>query len=99
MCREVWSATAARYTDSLDVLPLLAALLPLGAFAVLVQHRVRAWWLLLPLAALTWGLVHASGVHATVAGVLLGFAVPVLQSTGAVGDVPRGPLHACRPRR
>jgi NhaA family Na+:H+ antiporter len=32
---------------------------------------------LLPLAALTWGLVHASGVHATVAGVLLGFAIPV----------------------
>ncbi len=34
--------------------------------------------MLLPLAALTWVLVHASGVHATVAGVLLGFAVPVL---------------------
>jgi NhaA family Na+:H+ antiporter len=30
------------------------------------------------LAAATWALVHASGVHATVAGVLLGFAVPVL---------------------
>jgi NhaA family Na+:H+ antiporter len=40
---------------------------------------VRRWWLLLPLAALTWVLVHASGVHATVAGVLLGFAVPVIR--------------------
>jgi NhaA family Na+:H+ antiporter len=68
------------YTDTLDVVPLLAALLPLGAFTVLVQRRIRAWWLLLPLAGLTWGLVHASGVHATVAGVLLGFAVPVLRS-------------------
>jgi NhaA family Na+:H+ antiporter len=44
---------------------------------VLVQRRVRSWWLLLPLAAATWVLVHASGVHATVAGVLLGFTVPV----------------------
>jgi NhaA family Na+:H+ antiporter len=78
------------YTDNLDVLPLLAALLPLGAFTVLVQHRVRAWWLLLPLAALTWGLVHASGVHATVAGVLLGFAVPVLRS-GRAGGPGAGP--------
>ena len=30
----------------------------------------------------TWALVHASGVHATVAGVLLGFTVPVLADDG-----------------
>ena len=52
---------------------------------MLVQRRVRSWWLLLPLAAATWALVHASGVHATVAGVLLGFAVPVLRSQAAGG--------------
>jgi NhaA family Na+:H+ antiporter len=44
---------------------------------MLVQRRITSWWLLLPLAFATWSLVHASGVHATVAGVLLGFAVPV----------------------
>ncbi|MCU7731255.1 Na+/H+ antiporter NhaA, partial [Actinoplanes sp. KI2] len=66
------------YTAHLAVLPLLAALIPLGVFTVLVQRRVRSWWLLLPLAFAAWALVHASGVHATVAGVLLGFAVPVL---------------------
>ena len=43
-----------------------------------VQRGVRRWWLLPPLAAAAWALVHASGVHATVAGVLLGFVVPVL---------------------
>ncbi|MGK5442473.1 Na+/H+ antiporter NhaA [Micromonospora sp. URMC 105] len=73
------------YTTSLAVLPLLGALVPLALFAVLVQRRVRSWWLLLPLAAVTWTLVHASGVHATVAGVLLAFAVPVLRSTAAGG--------------
>lgn len=67
------------YTDSLSPAPLLLALLPLGLFALLVQRRVRSWWVLLPLALLTWVLVHESGVHATVAGVLLGFAVPVLR--------------------
>jgi Na+:H+ antiporter, NhaA family len=73
------------YTDHLAVVPLLLALLPLGAFTVLVQRRVRRWWLLLPLAVLTWGLVHAAGVHATVAGVLLGFAVPVVRRADGPG--------------
>lgn len=73
------------YTSSLAVLPLLAALLPLAAFAVLVQRRVRSWWLLLPLAAATWVLVHESGVHATVAGVLLALTVPVVRSEQAGG--------------
>ncbi|MFI5958064.1 Na+/H+ antiporter NhaA [Cryptosporangium sp. NPDC051539] len=74
------------YTQSLQILPLLAAIVPLGLFTLLVQRRVRSWWLLLPLAFLAWALVHASGVHATVAGVLLGFAVPVLRRTP--GDGP-----------
>ncbi len=73
------------FTSDLAVAPLALALLPLGAFAVLVHRRVRSWWLLLPLAAAAWTLVHASGVHATVAGVLLGFAVPVVRSQQAGG--------------
>ena len=73
------------YTDDLHPVPLLLALVPLALFTVLVQRRVRSWWLLLPLAALTWGLVHASGVHATVAGVLLGFAVPVVRRAAGPG--------------
>ncbi|MGC5022504.1 Na+/H+ antiporter NhaA [Micromonospora sp. DT47] len=73
------------YTSSLAVLPLAAALVPLAIFAVLVRRRVRSWWLLLPLAAVTWALVHASGVHATVAGVLLAFSVPVIRSEAAGG--------------
>jgi NhaA family Na+:H+ antiporter len=73
------------YTEHLSPIPLLAALAPLALFTLLVQRRVRSWWLLLPLAVATWALVHASGVHATVAGVLLGFAVPVLRSEKAGG--------------
>ncbi|MFB6398100.1 Na+/H+ antiporter NhaA [Polymorphospora lycopeni] len=65
------------YTSSLHVEPLLLALAPLALFGLLVQRRVRRWWLLLPLAVATWAWVHASGVHATVAGVALAFTVPV----------------------
>jgi NhaA family Na+:H+ antiporter len=74
------------YTSALHPLPLLLALVPLAVFGVLVQRRVRSWWALLPLALLTWALVHASGVHATVAGVLLAFTVPVIRR--APGDGP-----------
>ena len=73
------------YTKTLDIAWLLIALIPLAIFTVLVQRRIGHWWLLLPLAAATWGCVHASGVHATVAGVLLGFAVPVLRRDGSDG--------------
>ncbi|WBB68468.1 Na+/H+ antiporter NhaA [Micromonospora sp. WMMD812] len=67
------------YTSALHFGPLLLALVPLALFGLLVQRRVRSWWLLVPLAVTTWALVHASGVHATVAGVALAFTVPVLR--------------------
>ncbi|HEX7805511.1 MAG TPA: Na+/H+ antiporter NhaA [Cellulomonas sp.] len=73
------------YASHVSVLPLLGALAVLALFWVAVQRRIRSWWLLLPLAVTTWALMHASGVHATVAGVLLGFAVPVARSHAAGG--------------
>jgi Na+:H+ antiporter, NhaA family len=73
------------YTEQLEWPALLGALVPLALFTFLVQRRIRAWWLLLPLAAATWVLVHESGVHATVAGVLLGFAVPVVRRAAGPG--------------
>ena len=81
------------YTSDLDVTPLLLSLIPLALYAFLA-HKYRhffgmkasaAWFILLPLGMVTWALVHASGIHATVAGVLLGFAVPVLRSQASGG--------------
>ncbi|MEJ1113457.1 Na+/H+ antiporter NhaA [Paenarthrobacter sp. CCNWLY172] len=77
------------YSTGLQPLMLLAALVPLALFTFLVQKRIRSWYLLVPLALATWGFVHASGIHATVAGVLLGFAVPVLAS-GKKGEPAEG---------
>ena len=65
------------YTDTISFPWLILALLPLAGFAALAARGVRAWWILLPLAVAVWVCIHASGVHATVAGVLLGFVVPV----------------------
>jgi NhaA family Na+:H+ antiporter len=73
------------YTEEIKLWALAGALVPLALFTLCVQRRVRSWWLLVPLAMATWVLMHESGVHATVAGVLLGFAVPVLRSEAAGG--------------
>ena len=81
------------YTSDLQLLPLLLALIPLAIYTYLA-HKYRrffkikasaAWLILLPLGAVTWALVHASGIHATVAGVLLGIAIPVLRSQASGG--------------
>ena len=73
------------YTDELHLAYLGLAVLPIGLFAVLVQRRIRSGWLLLPLALVAWTLVHSSGVHATVAGVVLAFTVPVRRIDGRDG--------------
>jgi Na+:H+ antiporter, NhaA family len=65
------------YTEQLSFLPLLAAIVPVGLFGLLLRRGKTCWWLLLPLALAAWVLMHASGVHATIAGVMLGLVVPV----------------------
>ncbi|WP_440714184.1 Na+/H+ antiporter NhaA [Gordonia sp. FQ] len=73
------------YTESVKPTPLLAALVPIALFAFLSRRfadwfaaqRWPAWMVLLPLGVVAWALVHASGIHATIAGVVLGFMVPV----------------------
>ena len=81
------------YTEHLSPGPLALALIPAGLFAFAVQRGLHHWWLLLPLAVLTWALVHASGVHTTVAGVVLGFTVPVLGRHASAEQFE----HALRP--
>lgn len=71
------------YTEGLELHLLALAIVPLVLFALLVQRGVVTWWLIAPLALVTWALVHASGIHATVAGVLLGFTVPVVATARA----------------
>ena len=80
------------YTDDLNLVALGLALVPLALFAVASRRFDNAAVLLL-LAAATWYLVHESGVHATIAGVLLGLTVPVRQG-GKRDTSPRHRLDA-----
>ncbi|MEU3272056.1 Na+/H+ antiporter NhaA [Saccharomonospora sp. NPDC006951] len=85
------------YTDELSLLPLVLSLAVIALFGLLVQRRIRSWWLLVPLAVTAWALLHASGVHATVAGVLLGFTVPVLRKKGEDTPMAERFEHRIRP--
>jgi Na+:H+ antiporter, NhaA family len=71
---------AVLFAHGVNVLLLFLALVATAAFAVVSRQLggARSGWLvaiLVVLALLTWALVLASGVHATIAGVLLGLAV------------------------
>ncbi|GAB2766287.1 Na+/H+ antiporter NhaA [Terrabacter koreensis] len=65
------------YTDQLGLLWLAGAVPPLLVWRVLLQRKITHPVVLTVPALLAWAFVHASGVHATVAGVLLGLLVPV----------------------
>jgi len=73
------------YTDTIVWSALGLAVLPVAAYGWLV-HRFRGHFarnpmqhglVLAVLGVLAWGLLHSSGVHATIAGVALGLMVPV----------------------
>ncbi|MBT0993945.1 Na+/H+ antiporter NhaA [Cellulomonas sp. DKR-3] len=64
------------YTEEVDLLPLGLAVGTVALFALLVRRTRVNGWLLVPLGVVAWAALHASGVHATLAGVALGLVVP-----------------------
>jgi Na+:H+ antiporter, NhaA family len=85
------------YSGQLQIGYLIAAALPLAGFGWLARRPVFRWWLAWPLALLTWGLIHACGIHATVAGIALALLVPV-HPVGAESSSRADRIeHAMRP--
>jgi NhaA family Na+:H+ antiporter len=65
------------YTKSLNVLALGGALALAGGMAALGQFGVRRLWPYIVGFVLLWLLVLASGVHATISGVLAALTIPI----------------------
>lgn len=70
------------FTDTVHVLDLVAALALAALWAVLQRLRVDAGWLYLVIGVAAWWFMHESGVHATIAGVLLGLLTRVRRDPG-----------------
>nr|WP_245997624.1 Na+/H+ antiporter NhaA [Streptomyces armeniacus] len=60
------------FSAGISLLPLAGAAAGLVLFWLLHRAGVRGWYIYVPLALTVWALMHASGVHATVAGVAMG---------------------------
>jgi Na+:H+ antiporter, NhaA family len=73
---------AAFYTPEINTLWGLAALVVVGVLALLNTLRIHRTWLFLLLGVVLWLCVLYSGVHATIAGVLLAFTIPLRVSKG-----------------
>ncbi|QDL94652.1 Na+/H+ antiporter NhaA (plasmid) [Paroceanicella profunda] len=71
---------AAFYGDGLETTPLVGAVVVLAVMALLNRTRVYARTPYLILGVVLWGFVHASGLHATLAGVLTAIAIPSRRS-------------------
>ncbi|UZN02807.1 Na+/H+ antiporter NhaA [Cellulomonas sp. S1-8] len=74
------------YTDTVTIGLMLGSFVCIAVFGLALRRGVRSPFLLVPLALASWALLHASGVHATIAGVLLGFAVPALPGSAVPGS-------------
>jgi len=85
------------YSHGFSALPFVLAVLGLGLYWFLQQRRVDSWLVYLPLALVVWGLMHASGVHATVAGVALGLLTRVRPDPGEKEAPADRYEHAVRP--
>jgi NhaA family Na+:H+ antiporter len=80
------------YATNLSFAWLAAAAATLAVLAALKRAGVRQLWAYLAIGALLWVFVLQSGVHATIAGVALAFAIPIDRSPGRT-DKASSPLH------
>lgn len=88
------------YTTSIHVVALLLAFVTIAIYGLIAQKYrqlfawkpLTAWTILLPIGVIAWAFMHASGIHATIAGVLLAFTVPVKPRKGNLQVGPDGGL-------
>jgi NhaA family Na+:H+ antiporter len=79
------------YTAELSPIMIGLAALTVGVLVVINASRVTALWPYLVLGVLLWYFVLESGVHATIAGVVLAATIPV--QGGTMADDEGSPLY------
>ena len=85
------------FTASIALPSLFAAVATLAAYAFAQHKRWTSPWLLVPLGLLAWFFMHASGVHATVAGVAIGLLTRVRTDPGEAESPAERAQHIAHP--
>ena len=85
------------FTDDLNFAALGVAVVGLGVFWLLLRKDVRGWYVYVPLALVIWALMHASGVHATIAGVAMGLMLRCTRREGEEHSPAEHIEHLVRP--
>ncbi|KQS65606.1 sodium:proton antiporter [Rhizobium sp. Leaf371] len=82
------------YTSDMNLMALGGAAVVIGALMALNRAGVQRLLPYLVLGAALWVLVFASGVHATLAGVILALTIPIRRTPGTPEATPdTSPLH------
>lgn len=82
------------YTAELNLLALSVAAIVIGNLVILNRSGVKTLWPYLLLGAALWVTVFLSGVHATLAGVILALLIPLKLTPGTPEATPaESPLH------
>jgi NhaA family Na+:H+ antiporter len=85
------------FTTHINFLALGLSAVGLAVFWLLHHKDVRGWYVYVPLAVVIWALMHASGVHATVAGVAMGLMLRCALRDGEEHSPAEHIEHRVRP--
>ncbi|NLS07910.1 Na+/H+ antiporter NhaA [Rhizobium sp. P32RR-XVIII] len=81
------------YTAELNLPALAGAGVVIGLLFVFNRSGVKVLWPYLTLGIVLWVLVFTSGIHATLAGVMLALTVPLKLTPGTPENHAESPLH------
>jgi NhaA family Na+:H+ antiporter len=85
------------FTSTIDLPMLGLAAVGLALFWLLLRKGVHGWYIYVPLALVNWGLMNASGVHATIAGVAMGLMLRCHRHEGEKHSPGEHIEHLVRP--
>jgi len=85
------------FTDEVQFQWLAASTACIVIFGFIARKGFTNPFVLIPLAVVAWAFMHASGVHATIAGVALGLVVPALARKGERISLAEHWEHLWRP--
>jgi len=85
------------FSHGFHLIPLLIAIALIAVWFVAQRYRIRTPFLYVPVAIAAWWFMHESGIHATIAGVALGFVTRVVADKGEEHAPAERIEHRLRP--